>query len=93
MENKDELIRKEILEINKKLLESLDNYRKTMSYMCGDAPIEVLCLPKVIETILISNGCLRVYDLFDRDLTEIKGMGCGRIRQLTARLDEFLPIR
>lgn len=88
----DEILKKEIHEIHKKLLESLDNYRKTMSYMYGDAPIQVLCLDKVVETILINEGCLRVYDLFDRDLTEIKGIGHSRVRNLAARLDEFLSV-
>lgn len=92
MVEKDEILKEEILKINKKLLESLDNYRNTISFMYGDAPIEVLCLPKVIETVLINNGCLRVYDLFNRDLAEIKGIGNTRVRQLAARLDEFLAV-
>ncbi len=78
--------------INKELIESLGRYKKTLSYMAGDAPIEVLCLPKTIQTVLISNGCLRIYDLFDCDLTKIKGIGKTRIRDLTARLNEFLSI-
>ncbi len=88
----EEILKNEIHEIHKKLLESLENYRKTMSYMYGDAPIGVLCLDKVVETTLINNGCLRVYDLFDRDLAEIKGIGHSRIRNLAARLDEFLSV-
>lgn len=93
MKDNDEILKSEIHNIHKRLLESIEGYRKTISYMYGDAPIGVLCLPKVIESVLISNGCLRVYDLFDRDLTEIKGIGHSRIRDLTSRLDEFLAVR
>ena len=78
--------------INEKLLECLDNYRKTLSYIAGDVPLEVLCLPKATETILRSNGVLRVYDLFDMDFTEVKGLGETRINDLTSRLHEFLSM-
>lgn len=87
--NSEEITKK----IHKQLLENLKNYKETMSYMCGDAPIGVLCLPKVIEKILIRNNCLRVYDLFNHDLVKIKGMGRVRIRDLTTSLDQFLPMR
>lgn len=87
--NKEEIERK----IKKQLLENLNNYKETISYMYGDAPIGVLCLPKVIEKILTSNGCLRVYDLFDHDFTKIKRMGSVRIRYLTSSLDQFLLMR
>lgn len=96
--NEDELDRnvviaeKEIIEIKKRLLESLENYRKTVDYMLGDAPIGVLCLPKAIETLLNNAGCYRIYDLFDRDLTEIKGLGDSRLRHLTSCLNQFLSI-
>lgn len=83
----------DIKKINKKLLESLQNYRKVMSYMIGDMPIGVLCLPKPIEKALLNNGLLRVYDLFDRDLTKIKGIGKVRVRDLTASLDQFISMR
>ncbi len=78
--------------INKELLESLQRYKTTLAYMAGDAPLEVLCLPKAIQTVLISNGCLRIYDLFDCDFAKIKGLGKTRIRDLTSRLNEFLSI-
>lgn len=87
------LKKSDIKKINKKLVESLQNYRKLMSYMVGDMPIGVLCLPKTVETILLNNGLLRVYDLFDRDLTKIKGIGKVRGRNLAACLDEFLSMR
>ena len=93
MKDSDEILKVEIHNIHRKLIESIERYRKTISYMYGDAPLGVLCLPKIIETTLINNGCFRVYDLFDRDLTKIKGIGHSRIRDLTSRLDEFLSVR
>ena len=82
----------DIEKINKKLIESLENYKKTLSYMAGDAPIQVLCLPKVIETVLINNGILRIYDLFNCDFTKIKGLGEARIKRLTSSLGEFISV-
>jgi hypothetical protein len=82
----------DIVEINKKLLESLENYRKFMSYASGDLPLECLCLPKPTEKILLDNGFLRIYDLFDADLTKVKGLGQVRLRDLTTRLDKFLAM-
>ena len=82
----------EVKILHKKLFSALENYRKTMTYLAGDAPIGVLCLPKTTETILYNAGISRVYDLFGRDLTEIKGIGKVRIRDLTTRLDEFISM-
>ena len=91
MKTKVRKLRKEdINKINAMLVESLEAYRSTISYMACDAPISVLCLPKVIENALLNHGCLRIYDLFNRDFTEVKGIGKTRIRELTSRLDQFL---
>lgn len=79
-------------EIKKKLLHSYQSYQKTMAYLLADAPIEVLCLSKPIQTILLNSGFLRVYDLLDCDFTKIKGLGKTRIRDLTASLDKFLSM-
>lgn len=79
-----------VKQINKKLLESLANYKKITSLMAADIPIQALCLDKPIEKILLNNGFLRVYDILNMDLTKIKGLGKIRIRQLTARLNEFV---
>lgn len=87
-----ELPKESKLLVQKELVESFENYQTTLKYMLGDAPISSLCLDKPSETILISNGLLRVYDLFDRNLTEIKGLGDIRIRNLTTRLNEFLSV-
>lgn len=88
----DEIAKIEMQKIHKHFLEGLENYRKTLSYMYGDAPIGVLCLDKSLERVLINADILRVYDLFNRDLTEIKGIGEARFRNLTTSLDKFLSV-
>lgn len=89
---KEEMYKIQLKEINEKLLINLQNYRKTLTYMYADAPIEALCLPNSLQNILIDSGCLRIYDLIDRDLTEIKGLGKTRINRLTTCLNEFLSM-
>ena len=83
-------------EINKnnidEMKKDLEHYRKTLYYMGANVPLQVLCLPKAIEKLLLKDGCLRVYDLIDRDLTKIKGLGDRRLDLLTSRLDEFLTV-
>ncbi len=79
-------------EINKKYIESLQNYKKMMSYMVADVPIQTLCLPKTIEKILLNNGFLRVYELLGIDFTEIKGIGITRARDLASRLEQFISM-
>lgn len=76
--------------IKKELLSSLKNYRKTLLFLYADAPISLLGLSKPIETILLNNGLLRIYDLFDCDFIEIKGLGVSRIRELTSALEQFV---
>ena len=78
--------------LKKELKHSFENYQKTMKYMVADAPIEVLCLSKSLEKILLDNGLLRVYDLFDVDFVKIKGLGVSRIKELTTRIDEFFSM-
>lgn len=78
--------------IREEVLKKLEEYRKTMSYLAADAPIEILCLPSVIQNSLIEHGLLRVYDLFDCDFTEVKGLGVGRIKRLTSCLDQFFSM-
>ncbi len=80
------------IKIKEELLKRLEEYRKMMMFMAADAPIGILCLPKVTENALVAHGCLRVYDLLNCDLTEVKGLGEVRIRDLTARLDQFITI-
>ena len=83
---------KEMKKIAKNLDKSLKYYRQNIAYLAGDAPISLLCLPKTIEKILLDNGLDRIYCLFDRDLTEITGLGDVRIRDLTARLKQFFAM-
>jgi len=78
--------------IREEVASKLCDYRKTLDYMGADGPIEILCLPKVIENALIAHGLLRIYDLFDVDFTKIKGLGIRRIGELTSCLDKFFPV-
>jgi hypothetical protein len=68
------------------------HYRKTLYYMGANVPLQVLCLPKVIEKLLVGQGYVRVYDLISCDLTEIKGLGESRRDLLAARLDQFFTV-
>jgi len=70
----------------------LQHYRKILSYMGANVPIQVLCLPKALEKTLLREDILRVYDLINRDLTKIKGIGDARLDLLAARLDEFFTV-
>ena len=69
-----------------------ERYEKVMKFLECDVPIQVLCLPKVIEKCLLNAGCLRVFDMIDRDLAKIKGLGKARRALLRTRLNEFFPI-
>ena len=68
----------------------LDHYRKCLSYLEGDAPIQVLCMPKVIENKLMKNGFTRVYDLRFERLKEIKGLGEKRIDLIMSLARHFV---
>ena len=83
----------EIVESKNSLDEDLAHYRNVLRYLGGNVPIQVMCLPSVIENALIADGCLRVYDLFNRDFTKIKGLGRNRIDLLRSRLDEFISVQ
>lgn len=82
----------EMKKIKEEIAKRLINYRNTIDIMAADAPIQVLCLPDIIQNILIDNGFHRVYDIINVDLTEIKGLGAVRIRKLTSCLNEFLSM-
>ncbi len=86
------LKKSDIRKINKKLLESLQNYRKMVAFMGADVPIGVLCLPKTTEKVLVKQGFLRVYDLLDVDFTEIKWIGDSRRRDLASSLNKFFSM-
>jgi hypothetical protein len=82
----------QLQKIKEEVLKKLSEYRTTLSYMASDAPISILCLPTVTENALLQHGLLRVYDLFNCDFTEVKGLGVARIRDLTTRLDQFIAM-
>lgn len=82
----------EVLIDGNKIKKDFQRYRKVMSCIQADIPIQVLCLPKTIENILIRSGCLRVYDMIDLDFSEIKGIGPTRRILLSSRLDQFLSV-
>jgi hypothetical protein len=84
----EEKMRKVREQVSKKFTE----YRTTLSYMAADAPIGTLCLPSAIENALLAHGLVRIYDLFDCDFTEVKGLGVRRIGDLTASLDKFFSM-
>lgn len=90
--NVDNLKKDELHQMKLHLVESLGNYRQLMSYMTADAPISILGLGKTIETTLGNAGCFRVYDLLNRDLAKIKGIGIKRVGLLTSSLNQFLSM-
>ena len=79
-------------QLKEELLKNFSQYQDTMKYLTADTPIQTLCLAPVIENILLRNGFLRIYDLFNVDFFEIKGLGDARIRELTSRLDQFFSM-
>ena len=68
--NEVKLTANDALEINKKLLESLENYNKMILYSITDIPLGCLCLDSKTEEILFKNGFRRVFDLVDVDLLD-----------------------
>ena len=82
----------EMAKLKQELKQKFEDYQTTMKFMLADAPIQILCLKPNVETILLNEGFLRIYDLFDVDLTKVKGLGIARIRDLTARLDQFFSM-
>lgn len=82
----------DMIKLKQELKQKFHDYRTTMKFMLADAPIEILCLNPKIQKILIDQGFLRIYDLFDIDLVKIKGLGVVRIKELTAGLDKFFSM-
>jgi len=79
-------------QIREELILRYAEYHKTMAYLSADAPIEILCLPKTLETILLKNGFNRVYDIVNVDFTKIKGLGVVRAGQLASCVNQFLAM-
>lgn len=82
----------EMAKLKEELRKKFNDYQTTMKFMLADAPIEILCLNTAIEKILLDQGFLRIYDLFNVDLVKIKGLGAVRIRNLTSSLDKFFSM-
>lgn len=78
--------------VREEVLKAYSNYGQIIALMAADAPIQILCLPKTIESILLKNGFNRVYDIVNMDFTKIKGFGVQRSRQLASSLDQFLAM-
>lgn len=74
------------------LKKDIAHFRRTLSFMGANVPIQVLCLPKALEKSLLKQNILRVYDLIDRDLTKIEGVGSAWLELLTSRLDQFFTV-
>lgn len=91
-ENNKLIMKRELAKINKDFVESLKNYHINMKKSELDAPLEVLCLPKDIMNILERHGLIRVVDIFDLDLTKIKGLGKYRIAYINSKFQEFFPM-
>jgi metal-dependent HD superfamily phosphatase/phosphodiesterase len=79
-------------QIKEEIFKKFLDYRKTLKVMMGDAPISIFCFSKQVEKALIESGCVRVYDLFDLDLVKVKGLSDDSLRNLAARIDEFLSM-
>jgi len=93
-ENIEEKIENDLdmAKLKEELRKSFSEYNTTMRFLASDAPIETLCLPSSLEKILLDQGFLRIYDLFDIDLVKVKGLGVVRIKQLTTCLDKFFSM-
>ena len=82
----------DMAKLKEELKKSFSDYNTTMKFMLADAPLEILCLPSGLEKVLIDQGFLRIYDLFNIDLVKVKGLGVVRIKQLTTSLDKFFSM-
>jgi guanylate kinase len=82
----------DIQKLKEELIKRFQDYQQTMKYLLADAPIEILCLPSTTEKILLDQGFLRIYDLFDVDFIKIKGFGVTRVGHLTTSLDKFFSM-
>ena len=72
--------------------QDLLRYRKSLALIEADVPIEVLCMPENIESILKKAGYTRVFDLLGQKFTKIKGIGVKRAQVIFICLSQFIPI-
>lgn len=82
----------ELQKIKEEVIKKFAEYEQSVKYMAADAPISILCLQKSVENKLMENNILRVYDLFDIDLTKIEWLNASALRHLTSSLNEFLTM-
>jgi hypothetical protein len=92
MAPKKKIINKEYILNSEKLSEEFEHYRIILSFLGGNAPIGVLCLPKPLQNKLINAGFSRLIDLLTEDFRKIKGIGNKSQALLTARLNEFFSV-
>lgn len=71
------------------LSDDLQWYRAALTFEIGNVPIETLCLPPAINTILRREGYLRVRDLLGVKLEGINGIGRNRAERLGNSLRKF----
>ena len=65
------------------------SYRACISNELADVPIETLCLPKIINTILKREKILRINQLLGVDARKIKGISDARADIIAKRLRTF----
>jgi len=85
----EQVMEKELKKIQKNFFKQISNYKDYIRQCELDLPIEALCLPSAILTILKREGITRVFHLAGRDLAKIKGIGQSRVAALQASLDKI----
>ena len=78
--------------IREELRKSLSSYRNIMLHMAADAPIGTLGIRRNTEKELLNAGCLRIYDLLNRDFTEIEGLSVVGLHDLTSKFNQFVAM-
>jgi DNA-directed RNA polymerase alpha subunit len=84
----EQIMKRELKKIGKNFLKQIETYQSFIKQSELDLPIEVLCLPSAILTILKREGISRVFHLSGRDLTKIKGIGGSRLSILQTSLNK-----
>lgn len=84
----EKIMKRELKKIGKNFLKQVETYQNFIRQSELDLPIEVLCLPSAILTILKREGVSRVFHLSGRDLTKIKGLGGSRLGILQTSLNK-----
>lgn len=85
----EQVMEKELKKIQKNFFKQISNYKDYIRQCELDLPIEALCLPAAILTILKREGITRVFHLSGRDLAKIKGIGGSRLNTLQASLNKI----